>query len=293
MRLLMLKGLPASGKTTFAKKLVSGDIHDYGQNWVRVNKDDMRAMLHNGKWSREREKKILELRDQIISDALFNGQNVVVDDTNFAPKHEEQLQKIARKHGAIFLVKMFDTPIETCIKRDLQRPNSVGEKVIRQMHDQYLKPPQEFYVPVSGTPRAVICDIDGTLAHMVDRGPHDYDRVEQDACDEVIADLLSTLVTKRGYEVILVSGRPDTCKKQTEEWLKKHGIEYHRLFMRDHTRVDNNGNMVSDTVIKREIFDRHIRNSFNIQFVLDDRDRVVEMWRQMGLKVFQVAPGDF
>ena len=59
----MLKGLPASGKSTYAKKLAN-------KGWTRVNKDDLRAMLNDGKWSRSNEKFVLKVRDFIVADAL-------------------------------------------------------------------------------------------------------------------------------------------------------------------------------------------------------------------------------
>lgn len=284
-RLMMLKGLPASGKTTFAKQLVNGELFAYKNNWVRVNKDDMRSMLHNGKWSKNREKDILKLRDYIIDEALFDGKNVVVDDTNFAPKHQERLAALAKKHGATFEVRFIPASLDVCIERDLKRQNSVGEKVIRDMYNQYLKQKPETIEYVHGKPEAIICDIDGTIAHMGDRSPYDWGRVGEDAPDLPVIGLVDIL--SRNYEVILVSGRDASCEKETRDWLKKWAVDYTHLFMR------TAGDKRKDTEVKREIFDVHIRGGHNVVFVLDDRNQVVEMWRQMGLKALQVADGDF
>ena len=87
-KLLALRGLPASGKTTYAKELVN-------KGWVRVNKDDMRAMLNNSKFSKDNESYILSLRDEIIISSLVQGKNVVVDDTNLDPKHLIAFESIA------------------------------------------------------------------------------------------------------------------------------------------------------------------------------------------------------
>lgn len=282
-QLLMLKGLPASGKTTYAKQLLTVG------NWKRVNKDDLRAMLDNYRWSKQNEKFVLELRDKIISDALYRGLNVVVDDTNFNPKHEEDFLRIAEMSRVGFEVKFFDTPIEDCIERDLKRPVSVGERVIRQMYDQYLKPKPEVYVPPTDKPWAVLCDIDGTLAHGigVTRKPYEWDKVETDTIDPVVADLLTNLYSDGVTRIILMSGRDGSCRGKTEDWLHKMGVPYDHLHMREE------GDNRKDFIIKRELFDKHIRNDFEVSFVLDDRNQVVDMWRQMGLKVFQVAEGDF
>src|SRR5688572_8568486 len=87
----MLKGLPASGKSTWAKEQVlkgEGKIK-------RVNKDDLRAMIDGGKWSKEREEQILECQNELIKIFLMYGKTVIVDDTNLEWKHYERLERIA------------------------------------------------------------------------------------------------------------------------------------------------------------------------------------------------------
>src|SRR5690242_7051055 len=130
----MLKGLPASGKSTYARDLAK-------QGWVRINKDDLRQLLHDGKHTKGNEKQVLAIRDSIIIDSLDRGRNVVVDDTNFNPIHEQRLREIAEICRAEFRVDdhFLEVPIEECIERDLHRRNSVGEKVIRQMYKEYIK----------------------------------------------------------------------------------------------------------------------------------------------------------
>lgn len=277
MKLLMLKGLPASGKTTYAREL-SDD------GWVRVNKDDLRAMLHNSKWSKNNEQQVLQLRDAIIENSFEAGKSVVVDDTNLASKHTDKLKQLAKDFGATFETKFFDTPIDECIKRDLGRLNSVGEKVIRQMHKQFLAVP-EFYHPPEDKPSAIICDIDGTLAHMRNRGPYEWDKVLEDTLDDAVKELLD--VCELAYQIILVSGRDGVCRSKTEEWLSYYNVKYDRLLMR--VEGDNR----KDSIVKRELFDKYIRQEYQVQFVLDDRNQMVETWRGMGLKCFQVADGDF
>ena len=276
MKLLMLKGLPASGKSTFARKLAE-------DGYIRVNKDDLRSMLHAGKWSKENEKQILRLRDSIIVDSLVVGKSVVVDDTNLAAKHKERLQQIAREYKAQFETKFFDTSVEECIKRDLGRAVSVGEKVIRDMYKQFLAQ-QDVYCPPQDRPTAIICDIDGTLAHMNNRGPYDWGKVGTDTVDDSVMELLNRY---GDTHIILLSGRDAVCRPETEEWLRRYGITYDHLFM----RAENDNR--KDNIVKRELFDNHIRDNYRVQFVLDDRNQVVEMWRSMGLKCLQVADGDF
>src|SRR6202008_3529949 len=164
----MTVGLPASGKSTWAKEQVANSRGGI----KRINKDDLRDMLDAGIWSKENEKHVLQVRDSLVQHYLSAGFSIIVDDTNLAPKHEETLRQLAQKAGATFEVKSFThVSLAECIKRDLNRPKSVGERVIQSMYKQFLAPKQETYTPPKDKPTAIICDIDGTLAHMVDRGP--------------------------------------------------------------------------------------------------------------------------
>ena len=274
----MLKGLPASGKSTYAKKLAL-------DGYVRVNKDDLRSMLHSSKWSKENEKQVIRLRDQVIMDSLLQGKSVVVDDTNLAPKHTERLKQLAKEYGATFETKFFNVDVYECIKRDLKRLNSVGSKVIRDMYRDFLEPAPTLYVPPKDTPIAVICDIDGTLAHMNGRSPYDPTRYYEDTKDDTIHFIFSRI--SEGAVRIICSGRDETYRESTEKWLANYGITYDFLYMRPA------GDKRNDTIIKQEIYDTHIKDSYNVRCVLDDRNRVVEMWRRNGLKCLQVAEGDF
>jgi predicted kinase/cellobiose-specific phosphotransferase system component IIB len=289
----MTKGLPASGKSTWAKA-------QCGDRIKRINKDDLRDMLDNGTWSKTNEKHILQVRDMLIDHYLSNGFSVIVDDTNLHPKHEKTLREIAEKHNADFEVESFmNVPLATCIERDLKRPKSVGERVIKSMYNKFLKPkpdviaykPQPFTNPL--LPHCLIVDIDGTLAHMDGRSPYDYSRVHEDIVDERVREVVWRYAQRDIMEeipntyIIIVSGRTDDCKSETTKWLKDNQIPFDELHMR------KSGDMRNDSIVKYEIYEEHIKPRFNVRFVLDDRDRVVKMWRQNGLKVLQVAEGDF
>lgn len=151
----MLKGLIASGKTTYAKELVA-------KGWKRVNKDDLRAMIDDSKWSKNNEKDIMEARDLLVIHYLDNGYNVVVDDTNFHPKHRETLIEIADNCDAEFEEKFFDVPVYECIERDAKRGDkSVGSKVILGMYFRFLSKKADYSDEKKD---AFIFDIDGTLA---------------------------------------------------------------------------------------------------------------------------------
>lgn len=133
--------------------------------------------------------------------------------------------------------------------------------------------------------KAIICDIDGTLALMKDRGPFDWHLVGQDLVHSHIKEILSRF--SEDYIILLVSGRDEVCRPQTEEWLAKHGIDWHFLFMRP------KGSYEKDCLVKEKIFNEKIKGEWEVSFVLDDRDQVVKMWRSLGLIVLQVAEGNF
>ena len=294
--LTMTKGLPASGKSTWAKLEVA---RSKGKT-KRINKDDLRDMIDAGTWSKENEKNILKVRDKLIQHYLSNGFNVIVDDTNLHPKHEETLAEIAENNQAAFEIKSFlDVPLLECIRRDLQRDKSVGERTIRTMYNTFIRKKghvAQYKPPVynEDLPTCIIVDIDGTLAHMDGRSPYDYSKVHTDIPDPVVRDFVNTEYQK-GRDgigipeiyVLVVSGREDSCAEVTQKWLKDNNIFYDELFMRA------SGDLREDSIIKREIYEKYIKPRYNVKYVLDDRDRVVKMWRELGLKVLQVAPGDF
>lgn len=292
-KLLMLRGLPGSGKSTFAKDLVDKE------QYVRVNKDDLRAMLDNGKHSKFKEEFVLEIRDNIIREALEQGRNIVVDDTNIHPKHEQQLKKLAHDSLEIanvtFEIKeFFDVPVETCIERDLKRTNSVGSKVIYRMlkeakenyPDRFPKEEVEKYVDNPNLPNCVICDLDGTLAILNGRNPYDASTCEQDNINESVKRTIH-MYWRENYTIIFMSGRSDKYREQTQRWLNKYHFNEVPLFMR------SEGDNRRDCEVKKELFDKYIKDKYNVTLVLDDRNQVVELWRSLGLTCWQVAPGDF
>lgn len=285
-RLIMLKGLPASGKSTWANDTV---LANPAGKVVRVNKDTLREMLHAGRWKgKKTESQIIDARDVLVRLFLLSGKDVIVDDTNLVPRHEASLREIAEQVGAEFEInnRFLSVPLDVCLERDLKRPNSVGEKVIRSMYDKYVAPPSPAPSWVSGRPSAVIVDLDGTLAHMRGRSPYDFSRVLEDSLDTTI-NALVTSARSAGHTILVVSGRDDSCLPDTCEWLQRQGVQYDRLLMR------KTGDKRPDYVVKKEIYNEEIKDHYNIQFVLDDRNSVVQMWRSLGLKCLQVAPGDF
>lgn len=263
--------------------------------YVRVNKDNLRAMLHAGHHSKGNERFVLDLRNAIILCALMDGRHVIVDDTNFHAKHRDQIEAIAEqvrgvKGSCAVKERFFDVPLEECIARDLKRLNSVGERVIRRMWREHLAPKLEPVVRVeqdATLPHAIIVDIDGTLAKMKDRSPFEWAKVGQDELMEDVRNIAMNWRYTRERKVIICSGRDEVCRSITEEWLRKHDVFYDLLLMRPA------GSNEPDTVVKERMYRDHIAGKYYVDFVLDDRDQVVRLWRSLGLRCLQVAEGDF
>ena len=134
--------------------------------------------------------------------------------------------------------------------------------------------------------KAIICDIDGTLAEKGERNPFDYTTVDQDTLIVPVAETVKALA-KHGYAILIFSGREDSCFEMTLRWLKRHKIPCEML------RLRKTGDRRKDSIVKKEIFET-VKDKYDIHFALDDRNQMVDMYRQeLNLPCFQVAPGDF
>lgn len=134
-------------------------------------------------------------------------------------------------------------------------------------------------------PDAVLCDIDKTLALIGDRNPYDLTDCEVDTVNEPIAAILSAFASRA--TLILLTGRPKEHRAKTVAWLKQHCIPYDIVMMRE------TGDSRPDTVVKQELYQQHIEPHYSVIFALEDRSRVVQMFRSLGLTVLQVAEGNY
>ncbi|MFI1148001.1 MULTISPECIES: AAA family ATPase [Streptomyces] len=299
----VMTGLPASGKTTAARALQA----ESAGRMRRVNLDDLRAMLDLPDPERGRsyrhEQTVLAVQDAAVRAAVEDGFDVVVDNTHLT-SHIPKRLKAAVAGRATFVVHDFtDVPVEECLRRDAARERPVGEEIIRILNDKRMsakkggwrltaewlndQPVVEPYVADPALPSAVMCDIDGTLALTGDRSPYDFSRCEIDALNEPVRYALDAFRRADGDTIVLLSGRGEEHRPQTEAWLRRHAVPYDELWMRPP------GDTRRDDVVKAELFDAHVRHRYAVRVSLDDRDRVVAVWRRMGLPTWQVNYGDF
>ena len=318
----MLVGIPGSGKSTYAKQVVAKDP----SNWVRINNDDLRAMMNGSVWSAEYEKLIGDARNYLIRDALKRGKNVIIDNLNVNRRHFDDVCKIAKSVNVDVQVyeKAFYIELDEAMARNAKRegaarvPDDVVKKWFKDSGGKqfkFYKPRVEIYQERKGNvnstieapphvhdaPHAVICDLDGTLALIHGRSP--YDASDCDLKDLPNTSVIETIKAhyNAGRKIIFCSGRENKYRPETirfiEMWCLVHKtqpdgntvivpIEYD-LFMRP------TDDFRKDAVIKEEIYQNNIEGKYNVLCVLDDRNSVVSLWRSLGLTCFQVAEGDF
>ncbi|MGH7743253.1 MAG: AAA family ATPase [Candidatus Dormibacteria bacterium] len=263
----------------------------------------------------EPEKLVNIVRDSALAVLLRRGADVICDDTNLRGRYVRDLMKIAQREGAeAKVIDFIDVPLEECIRRDAARehPEAVGEDVIRGMHTRYLaalkgKPlpvpvltdPDpgtgvEPYVAPTGAPAAFLVDLDGTLALMNGRSPYDESCVIDDLPNwPVIATVLG--LVESGWHPIFMSGRTEACREDTTRWILAHVFNVRPVSWTVspidlHMRAV--GDQRPDYVVKLELFDRHVRDQFNVRLSIDDRDQVVALWRRLGITCLQCAEGN-
>jgi predicted kinase len=314
--MLILSGLQGSGKSTFAKRLLE---ENPGQ-WVRVNWDTQRRQTPGYKFSKAAENKIkTDSYDQVRS-AAAAGLSVVIDNTNLTDDSIGKWTRLGSTLGFHVRVQEFRTPISECVKRDAAR---VGEEFIgRAAIERQALWNGRIDFPVGR--KIVIVDVDGTLADCSHRRKTKEKKcrmckngcIEDEgrwlAChvcygsglalgtdwdtffrpDLIVLDEPRYPVVEwtramhaSGMTVLIVSGRAiDRAGKATVAWLTKNEIPYHHIFMR------NGGDNRDDVIVKQEILDKILAkvNKHQIAFAIDDRTRVVDMWRANGVKCYQV-----
>jgi predicted kinase len=295
-KLTIMRGLAGSGKSTKARSYPGA---------VVVSRDDLRLALFGSDGQdyykvdksvlKQREDFITKVEQAAIRDGLRAGNHVVSDNTNIEPKYMKPFIKIAHSVGATVEIDVVDVPLNVALARNLARGAQGGrfvpEDVIRKQHDRFqqtkdavveLPALPEVYTGTPGKPAAFLFDIDGTTFHMNGKRHFAAHNVDVDDADEIVCDVVWRLQDS-GLLAIGMSGREQATRELTVKALENEGITPARLFMRE------TGDNRSDNIVKAELFDEHVRDNFDVKFVIDDRWQVCEMWLTMGLKVFNVS----
>lgn len=301
-KLILVQGISGSGKTTWAKQWVEEDPI----RRIRLNYDDLRCML--GKyWVPEREPLMKKIFDIALDNALVSGYDIVIDNmSNLNPKHQEGYQKLIEnwnsKNPNKYKIeyKLFDTPLEVCIERDSKREIPIGEKVIRQQWRKY----RDYIIQQSikemldnqvkedpNLHHCIIVDMDATLCFNTSGrpfyGPGTAEQIINDIPNTNVIDLVKAYCETYDCELVVITGRDESCREATLEWLDKYYIYPNLLLMR------KEGDYSKGDECKKKLYEENIKGKYNVDLVFEDSSKVVKMYRDLGLTVLQPNEGKF
>jgi len=293
---IICRGIPASGKSTWAKEYVLQN-----KDAVRINNDDMQMSLWNVQFrdSSKASRQLKDIRELLINYHMKEGVDIVLDNTNLPEAQVDAYKEMVTNHNLCtpkhmykVVVKDFrDVPLSVCLKRNRMRDNPVPEEVIFRMYYGHVKgviskPEQDKTLP-----KGIIIDIDGTIAEMGKRSPYDHTKYFEDT---VIEDVLATVKASvaAGAYPIFLTGRDEAGRDITVKWLEeKAGFKKgtYTLLMR---KV---GDKRKAQVFKEESFIENVLGKYYIQAWYEDHVGNVEMARsKLGLTaVFQVGDGEY
>ena len=293
-------GAPGSGKTTFARYFLRTE-----ENWIRLCRDDFRMMqFAAANMSNREEQLITEMIDASISTLLLKKSNVLIDATHCRKQYiNHYIERF--NHIADISLKLFDMDEATLAERCEKRFHATGKLIPRSVLKKFIeelealkkefdfapRPKVDIHVSANlqdaNLPKAILCDLDGTLALICNRNPYDAARCYEDELNEPVANVLRSYYSN-GYQILLISGREECFQEPTIRFLEKHSIAYNKLWMR------KSKDFRKDAIIKKEVFHAEVAGKYFIEFVLDDRNQVVDMWRnELKLTCFQVNYGNF
>ena len=301
-KLLILVGAPGSGKSTFARYFLRTE-----DNWIRVNRDDFRLMQFGDSLMIPfYEERISKMVEASVLTLLKSDTNVIIDATNTLLRTIQDMIHTYTEYADISF-KVFDLPVDELVKRCDKRYEETGKFISKSVVERnvanlkhtlekfdFAPIPRKVQVATTSyatqdknLPKAVICDLDGTLSLLNGRDPYNAATCDNDLLNEPVAAALK-MAKQQGYQVILLSGREDKFREPTMRFLDKHQIGYDLLLMR------TSNDFRKDNIIKRELFEGEIQGKYFVEFLLDDRNQVVDMWRKdLHLPCFQVNYGDF
>lgn len=293
LKLVILQGMPRSGKTTWALDWLSKDK----DNRAIVCKDDIgmelagvgtKCEVPRNKAFRQR---IHERQRELIIQNLQAGKSVCIADTNLATDAVDRALAAADASGVAYVPEMVnhfkDVPLMEILDRNAKSGcDYVPENVLFEMYNTFIRGRHFLHNRIQ-LPKAVVFDMDGTLAEKGNRGIYEWDKVERDHPNDKIVEL-AKLYQAAGYKIVIVSARQRTveCYDQTSKWLQNNGIEYVGIYMR---KKDDNRR---DWIVKEELL-KEILMNFYIHLWVDDRFQVVSHIRSLGIDVLQVKDGRY
>ncbi len=144
--LLILCGLPASGKTTTAKKVASLLEDKHGVPTMVVSSDDFREMLSHSAtgFKPEREASVKALYERAIATGLENGFLVISDDLNYYKSMRSDLRHLAKRSGADYDIIYVYTPVEQAAKWNQDRGSPIPASLIEEINEKFDPPKGDY-----------------------------------------------------------------------------------------------------------------------------------------------------
>lgn len=291
-KIILLQGCPANGKSTRAKEIYLSDPKKY----VIISKDALRE-ARGDYWVPEQEKYIYQIEEAEARIALKNGLTPIIDSTNLNPSDIEKWEKIAKEFEVELEKELIYVPLKIALERDSKRERRVTEKVIKAFYWKYFEKEyrEEMYTDKTfmlkqneDLPKAIIVDLDGTVAMHNGRGPFEWERIYTDVCDFRMKNIIESF-EKSGVTVIFLTGRNKTevAYKQTTEWLMNNFKFKFGLIMRDEK------DFRSSDISKKDLYEKYIKDKYNVLCTFEDCIKCTKMWRELGLLCCAVADNEY
>lgn len=307
-----MRGIQGSGKSTFIKARLMKN-----SNAVVISRDDVRKSLWGDTYYSSdissKEKIVAKIINNNIKIALLSKKDVLLDEMNISPQYLKatiswlkHLSEVGHFHIQYEIIDFMHVSLDDCIKNNENRKGTWGyvpPDVIKKTYKKAISSNSQWYEEFAkltseknpseikqnlNNDKAVIFDLDGTLALMGDRDPFDTSIVHLDELNIPVYNLYKAIKNAGSHKIIIATGREGSEEGQTntKKWLDKHGITYDEIHFRPE------GLYKKDSIIKKTIWEDLV-NRYYIDFMVDDRTQVVEEARMCGFTVLQVSFGDF
>lgn len=293
-KLIILQGPPCSGKSTWSAEYKRQEDPEA----VIVNRDDIRYELGNGKYTMKREDEVTEIEYNRVINGLKGGKTVILDATNLNQTYLKKWLELPIEYTYEF--KEFYVPYAEAMKRSKARKAAGGLYISRDIMTKFYKKyyPKEFREeltdkrvirePEVRLPSIVICDLDATLALHQGREPFEWDLLKTDKMDPRLRLLLNNFMGL--YKVVFITGRPESARLATTEWLQDPENKLHDnwvLYMR------KNNDFSHGDDYKEKVYREKIEGKYNVLCVFEDSNKCVTRWRELGLLTCQVENSDY
>ena len=246
----------------------------------------------------KREDEVTEIEYNRVIEGLKEGKTVILDATNLNPTYLKKWLELPVKYT--YKIKEFYVPYAEAMKRSKARKEAGGLYINRNTMTHFYK---KYYnsefreeltdkrvirEPELNLPSIVICDLDATLALHQGREPFEWDLLKTDKMDSRLRLLLNHFMGL--YKVVFVTGRPESARLATTEWLQDPQNKLHDnwvLYMR------KNNDFSHGDDYKEKVYREKIEGKYNVLCVFEDSNKCVSRWRELGLLTCQVENSDY